>query len=149
MSVPNFLIAKKFATGTNSFSSENPTEINRSSKSFTSKSSWLHAEERRQGNSTQMQRDSKSLVKRNNPESWKTAVLMPEACICGCTAVIRWIHMEIYFLKYSKHRLMLHNKAEVQLHATITLMRSKIILLQMAIPTKLLPFPIKWLEFYA
>lgn len=78
-------------------------EINRSSMSFTSKCSWLHAQERRQGNSTQMQRDGKSLVKRNNPESWKTAVLMPEACICECTAVIWWVHMETYFLRHSKH----------------------------------------------
>lgn len=104
MSVPNFLIAKNFVIGANCFSSENPTEINRSSKSFTSKSTWLHAKERRQVNSTQMQRDGKSLVKGNNPESWKAAVLMPEACICESTAVVRLVHMEIYFLRHSKHR---------------------------------------------
>lgn len=104
MSVPNFLKAKNFAIGTNYFSSENPTENNRSSKSFTSKSSWLHANERRQGNSAQMQSVGKSFIKRNNPESWKAAVLMPEACICESTAVIWRIHVETYLLRHSKHK---------------------------------------------
>lgn len=60
----------------------------------------------------------------------------------GCTANILWVYME------TEHTdLMLHNKAEVQLLATVTLMRTEIILLQISIPTKLLQFPLKLPQF--
>lgn len=42
---------------------------------------------------------------------------------------------------------MLHNKAELQLLATVMLMRTEMILLQISAPTKLLQFPLKLFQF--